>query len=178
MKWYNAPANYKVENNTLQIEVEAGTDFWRITHYGFIRDNGHFWYLEKEGNFVATVKITGQYSDLYDQAGLLIRVNEQHWIKTGIELVGGVQQVSAVVTRGFSDWSVAPLKNNPASIWLKLTRQHDYVEIRYSFDNQNFDLLRLAYFPPNVSAQIGAMAAAPEGKGFAVLFEDFTLVEI
>lgn len=175
MKWFNPPAKYIVENNTLQLEVEAGTDFWRITHYGFIRDNGHFWYLEKEGDFVATVKVTGHYKDLYDQAGLMIRIDEQNWIKTGVEFVEGVQQVSAVVTRQFSDWSVVPRTDNPSCIWLQLIRKNDYVEIRYSFDHLTFDLLRLAYFPPEVKVQIGVMAAAPDGKGFKAIFEDFTV---
>ncbi|MDO1446553.1 DUF1349 domain-containing protein [Rhodocytophaga aerolata] len=175
MKWYNPPSTCKVQNNTIELDVEAGTDFWRITHYGFIRDNGHFGYIAKEGDFVATVKVSGHYQDQYDQAGLMIRIDEQNWIKTGIEYVDGAQQVSAVVTRQFSDWSVVPRKDNPPAIWLKLIRRKDYVEIRYSFDNLTFDLLRLAYFPPEVPVQIGVMAAAPDGKGFKAIFEDFTV---
>jgi regulation of enolase protein 1 (concanavalin A-like superfamily) len=56
---------------------------------------------------------------LYDQAGLMVRVDEANWVKGGMD-VGGVRQVSAVVTREYSDWSVAPLPGNPAAIWLRL----------------------------------------------------------
>ena len=31
---------------------------------------------------------------------------------------GGVQQVSAVVTREYSNWAIVPLPSNPAAIWL------------------------------------------------------------
>lgn len=176
MKWYNAPEKFVIGENRIEINVEAKTDFWRITHYDFIRDNGHFLYEERSGDFIATVKLTGYYTDLYDQAGLMIRTDERNWIKTGIEYVHGIQNVSAVVTREFSDWSVAPQKTNPEAIWLKLTRKDDYVEISYSFDRHHFDLLRIAYFPPAVPVQIGPMAAAPEGNGFRVVFEDLQVV--
>ena len=53
--------------------VSGGTDFWRKTHYGFIRDNGHFGYVAVQGDFSAEVKVMGGYRDLYDQAGLMLR---------------------------------------------------------------------------------------------------------
>jgi regulation of enolase protein 1 (concanavalin A-like superfamily) len=178
MKWFNAPARYQVEKDSLHLDVAPGTDFWRITHYGFIRDNGHFYYQQEENDFVASVKVSGHYRELYDQAGLMIRIDEKNWIKTGIEYVNQVQQVSAVVTREFSDWSVVPVPNNAASIWLKLTRKNDFVEISYSFDNHSFLMLRLAYFPPKVPVQIGIMAAAPDGGGFPVVFKEFKVMPL
>ncbi len=178
MKWFNTPASYHNESNAQHLAVAPGTDFWQITHYGFIRDNGHFYYQEQEKDFVATVKVTGHYAFLYDQAGLMIRIDEKNWIKTGIEFVNEVQQVSAVVTREFSDWSVVPVPTNPVSIWLKLIRKHDFVEVSYSFDKHSFHMLRLAYFPPKVPVQIGMMAAAPDGKGFSVVFDDFRVTPV
>ena len=55
------------------------------------------------GDFTATVKITGNYAVLYDQAGLMVRESETVWMKCGIEYLEGVQQASAVITRDFSD---------------------------------------------------------------------------
>jgi regulation of enolase protein 1 (concanavalin A-like superfamily) len=80
-----------------------------------------------------------------------------------------------VVTREFSDWSVKSLETAPAAIWLKLRREHDFVEISYSLDAERFHMLRLAYFPSSVEMQVGIMAAAPEGNGFKALFEKFQL---
>jgi regulation of enolase protein 1 (concanavalin A-like superfamily) len=177
MRWLNAPKKATVTAAKVQVQVDGGTDFWRVTHYGFIRDNGHFLYQEQEGDFVAKVKVVGHYQDLYDQAGLMIRLDEKNWIKTGIEYVKGVQNVSAVVTREVSDWSVVPRQDSPAAVWLTLLRKGDYVEIQYSFDNKEFRMLRLAYFPPTPGkkVQIGLMCAAPDGKGFPVEFEDFSI---
>jgi regulation of enolase protein 1 (concanavalin A-like superfamily) len=59
-----------------------------------------------------------------------------------------------------------------------LLRKGDYVEIQYSFDNNEFKMLRLAYFPPNVKAEIGIVAAAPGKLSFPVVFEDFVLKKV
>jgi uncharacterized protein len=175
MKWYNEPISWKDENGTLAVTSGAKTDFWRITHYGFIRDNGNFYYQEVTGDFSISVKITGQYQVLYDQAGIMVRLNDQTWIKTGIEFVNGVQQVSAVVTRDFSDWSVVPLLQNPPSLWLRLYRRSSTIEVQYSFDGQNYTMLRLAYLTEVETLQVGLMCASPEREGFQVTFEEFKI---
>ncbi|WP_254070860.1 DUF1349 domain-containing protein [Pedobacter sp. L105] len=173
MKWFNQPIKWEGNAGKLTFTVDPNTDYWQVTHYGFKRDNGPFYYQEMEGNFEASVKITGNYKELFHQAGLMIRIDEKNWIKSGIEYVNGVQNVSAVVTREVSDWSVVPRHDSPPSVWLKLLRKGDYVEIKYSFDQKNYDMLRLAYFPPGVKVQIGVVAAAPGKQSFPVTFEDF-----
>ena len=180
MHWLHAPKQATLTPAKLRVQVDGGTDFWRVTHYGFIRDNGHFFYQEQSGDFLAKVKVVGQYRELYDQAGLMIRLDEKNWIKTGIEYVKGVQNVSAVVTREVSDWSVVPRQDSPPAVWLTLLRKGDYVEIKYSFDNQDFKMLRLAYFPPAPGrrVQVGLMCAAPDGKGFPVDFTEFSVTPV
>lgn len=173
MKWNNEPKRWSGNAQQLTCTIDPETDYWRITHYGFIRDNGPFYYQEISGDFEASVKISGQYHELYHQAGLMVRIDEKNWIKTGIEYVEGVQNVSAVVTREVSDWSVVPRHDSPAAIWLKLLRKGDYVEISYSFDGVKYEMLRLAYFPPDVGVGIGVVAAAPGKEAFEVMFEDF-----
>ncbi|MBS1796337.1 MAG: DUF1349 domain-containing protein [Acidobacteria bacterium] len=175
MQWLNEPQNWSHENDVLKVAVDGGTDFWRITHYDFIRDNGHFFYREESGDFVASVRIRGAYRELYDQGGLMIRIDERNWIKTGIEFVDGRQNLSAVVTREFSDWSVIARDDNPPEVRFRLKRQKDFVEIGYSFESSDFAMLRLAYFPPAVPAQIGMMCAAPDGSGFSIEFDHFTI---
>ena len=53
----------------------------------------------------------------------MVRLDEENWLKCGIELVEGVQQVSAVVTRDYSDWSIVPMPSNPTSIWLRIVHK-------------------------------------------------------
>lgn len=98
--WHNPPPTWDQRDGALTVTTGPKTDFWRKTHYGFVRDDGHFFGREWSGDFLAEVKVAGAYHDLYDQASLMVRVDETTWLKCGIELVDGVQQASVVYLRG------------------------------------------------------------------------------
>ena len=176
MQWLNEPPAWKSENNLLSVVTGANTDFWRVTHYGFIRDNGHFYYQDRTGDFTVQVKVTARYETLYDQAGIMIRMDAANWIKTGVEYTDGLPHFSAVVTRDFSDWSVLPA-DSLGPVWLRLTRLGSSVRIQYSIDGLSFLLLRLAYFPETASTQVGLMCCSPEREGFEVEFSEFQISE-
>lgn len=173
--WLNPPAAWKEIDDTLTETASPGTDYWRVTHYGFIRDNGPFRFEEHAGNFEAKVSIKGKYQELYHQAGLMIRIDDRNWIKAGIEFLDGKQSVSAVVTREFSDWSVLKCADDPAFLWLRMQRYDDTVQVSYSRDNQKWSMIRLAYFPPHVPVKIGMMAAAPGKEALEVVFDHFSI---
>ena len=175
MRWYNEPPNWSHKDGSIEVQVGAKTDFWRKTHYGFTRDDGNFYYQQVIGNFTAEVLIRGQYQTLYDQAGLMVRQDEQTWLKCGIEFVDEVQHVSAVVTRVYSDWSVVPLSQKPSALWLRVKRNRETVEVEYSTDGTHYTLLRLAYLTEVNSVQVGVMCASPQGKGFLVKFEELKI---
>lgn len=177
-KWDNEPRSWDHTGSSLVQQVLAGTDYWRTTHIGVIRDNGPFRYEMRDGNFEAKVRISANYQELYHQAGLMIRLDEKNWIKTGIEFVNGHQYVSAVVTRDFSDWSVLPTVDNPASIWMRMQRFNDTVQISYALDEQKWSMIRLAYFPAQVPVKIGMVAAAPGKQSFEVRFDDFSIMPL
>src|ERR1700727_273310 len=158
--WLNRPASWSETEGTLTATVPPGTDYWRGTHYGFIRDSGPFRYHEQTGNFEAKVRIAGKYHELYHQAGLMIRIDDRNWIKAGIEFVNGKQNVSAVVTREFSDWSVLACSDNPAFLWLRMQRYHDTVQVSYSRDSREWSMIRLLLFPPPGPRQISVMGGA------------------
>jgi uncharacterized protein len=174
-EWHHEPPHWHDGGNRLSVTTAPGSDFWRVTHYGFIRDNGHFFHRTMRGNFVAEVRVIGRYAALYDQAGLMLRVDERTWLKCGLEYVEGVQNLSAVVTRDFSDWSVLPLSDPPASFRIKVERRGVTVEVQYALGDSDYQMLRLAYLSDVPEMQVGPMCASPEGPGFEVVFEDLSL---
>ncbi|MGL5805720.1 MAG: DUF1349 domain-containing protein [Xenococcaceae cyanobacterium] len=174
-QWFNEPSSWRQESDRLTLTTSAKSDFWRTTHYNFIHDDGNFYYREVTGNFVAEVKIIGQYQALYDQAGLMIRLDERNWLKCGIEFVDGMQQASVVVTREYSDWSVIALSDNLVSFWVRLKRRNETIEVEYSLDGKQYQMLRLAYLTEAKTVQVGLMSASPQGNGFLVSFENFKI---
>ena len=173
MDWYNEPPNWSAHDGPVTMHSAPQTDFWRLA--GIARDNGHFYFQRQAGNFQIDCRFSGSYHAQYDQAGLMLRLDEAHWIKCGVEFYNGAQHVSAVVTREHSDWSIAPLPANPQSLWLRLKRQDTVIEIEYALDGIHYRLLRQAYFSPAEAMDVGLMCASPEGPGFAVTFENVTI---
>jgi regulation of enolase protein 1 (concanavalin A-like superfamily) len=175
MNWLNEPRNWKQENEFLVLSADTHTDFWRKTHYGFIRDNGHFYFEKVSGNFEVETEFRGQYQSLYDQAGVMVRLDETTWLKTGVEFVNGIHYVSAVVTRDFSDWSVLPFHDYPGSLRLRLKREGGAVTVEYHGGDGSWIMFRTAYLSTADELEVGPMAAAPDGPGFEAVFSEYRL---
>ncbi len=177
MQWTNEPPEWAESDGTLTVVTGARTDFWRHTHYGFVRDDGHFRHAAAPAEFSATVAFRGDYNALYDQAGLMLRLDAANWIKTGIEYVAGRRMLSAVVTRDVSDWSTTPMPSDAAWVRLRLTRIGSAVHIHWAADPEpeRFRMLRLAWFPAGGAAEVGPMCCSPERAGFAAEFRHFEI---
>lgn len=175
MQWYNAPKQWGTEDNLIRFTTDPITDFWRKTHSGAINDNGHFYYQAVAGNFTADIKFTGQYQDLYDQAGLMLRLDETTWMKCGIEYVDGLYKASVVMTHDYSDWSVTPLSQHPSPFWLRVMWHQPTVEVYYSLDGWAYTMMRQGYLTTADELQVGVMACSPIGNGFEVAFENLKI---
>lgn len=175
MQWFNEPAKWEIKNNTLTMQVTPKSDYWRISHYGFMVDDAPFYYTTYGGEFEAKVKITGSYKVRFDQMGLMLRIDEKNYIKTGVEFVDGKFNISTVVTHDKSDWSVTTLDKAPPFVWIKVVRRLDAVEVFYSYDDKTYVMTRNAPLQDNTPVMVGLMAACPDGNGFEAKFENFTV---
>ena len=72
MQWFNEPAQWEIDGNTLLMDVTPQTDYWRISHYGFTVDDAPFLYTLRGGEFEVKVKISGDYRTRFDQSGLML----------------------------------------------------------------------------------------------------------
>lgn len=175
MHWYNEPDHYRITENKITIHVTPQTDYWRKTHYGFIVDDAPFFYAQQGGEFEMSVTIEADFKTRFDQLGLMVRQNEEHWIKFGIEYVDDHANISAVVTHGHSDWSIIELDTVPSETHLKLVRKLDAVEMLYKLDQQDYRLFRIAHFPQHTPVMAGIMAASPDGQGFEAKFHNLRI---
>ncbi|WP_337085468.1 DUF1349 domain-containing protein [Elizabethkingia anophelis] len=178
LQWFNEPEKWEIKNNSLQMFVTPQSDYWRISHYGFTVDDAPFCYGVYGGEFEVKVKITGDYKERFDQAGLMLRVDKENYIKTGIEFLDGKYNISSVVTHKTSDWGMISLDKSLPYIWIKALRRLDAVEIYYSFDDKSYQLMRNAYLQDNTPVMVGLMGASPDGKGFLAKFENFSVKQL
>jgi regulation of enolase protein 1 (concanavalin A-like superfamily) len=176
MRWLNQPLQYRFDGAILKVVTGNKTDFWRETFYGFWRDSGHFLYKSINGDFTAQVFVKGEFDSLYDQAGLMIRLSETHWIKAGIEFTDGRLYFSVVVTNDVSDWSLVSIPTDENGIGIRLTRHREAIRVQYlDASDQLWKPVRLAYFPPSEAVDVGLMCCSPEREGFEVTFRDFLI---
>lgn len=82
MQWFNEPEKWEIKDNkSLTMFVTPQSDYWRISHYGFTVDDAPFYYATYGGEFEAKVKITGDYKERFDQAGLMLTLMRNAWLQ-------------------------------------------------------------------------------------------------
>ncbi|WP_115577070.1 DUF1349 domain-containing protein [Xanthomonas campestris] len=174
--WLNPPKVHRVlPGDVLDVVTDKGTDFWRETHYGFTRDSGHLLGIKAPSRFTCQLRIRGKFEQLYDQAGIMVRVNERQWVKAGIELSDGRAMLSSVLTDGTSDWATGPYEADASDFWMRATIDKGVLRLQVSRDGTYWPLVRLCPFPVADSYLVGPMTCTPEREGLRVQFSDWTL---
>lgn len=173
--WLNEPGRWSAEDDSLQLVTDKATDFWRETHYGFTRDSGHFLGFSAGDAFTAELRVRADFQALYDQAGIMVRVDAQHWVKAGIEFSDGRAMLASVLTDGRSDWATAPYEHDAGDFWMRATVANGVLRLQVSADGKLWPLMRLAPFPKANAYLVGPMACTPERAGLNVEFSAFRL---
>lgn len=181
LRWYCPPVHWSIRDSQLIITPDANTDYWQKTHYGFAVDNGHFLYLQLEGDFVLTTKVRFFPAHQYDQAGLMVRFSPHCWLKTSVEYEPGEpSRLGAVVTNhGYSDWSTQnyPAESNELALCIRRTGDDFTVEYAGAHapgpEPVDWTQIRLAHLQPPIEAaiQCGIYACSPKEAGFRAEFD-------
>lgn len=205
-EWLNEPPEWNDDGSTMTLVPGPQTDFWRrtledkltdedfaalgLTTGQYVVNNGHLYYSEADGDFTVSVKVAGEFSSQYDQAGLMVRQDDENWIKYGLEIVqgtwadryeyrGSAHLLGCTFTsHGWSEWSVLPqFPQEPSVIWLRIIREGHSFFVDFSLDGEEFNLIKLCSMPDATRLQVGRYATAPTGNGFPVTFTDYGLTE-
>ena len=178
--WTRRPAALRRDGDGLVVRAEEGSDWWRSTFYGFVHDDGHALLTEWPARAAVEVRFDASaLTELYDQAGLLLRVGPDRWVKAGVELNDGVPHVGAVVTDGRSDWSLAPVPEWSGEIvTIRASRAQDSVVLRARAGRGAWRMIRVAPFPElPATAWAGPMVCSPTRAGLDVRFVEWSWTE-
>jgi regulation of enolase protein 1 (concanavalin A-like superfamily) len=175
--WFNEPAKYELGNG-LEILTDEKTDFWQNTHYGFQRDDGHCLLTRLEGDFCLKTHVEFRPQKMYDQCGLMVRVDSENWIKVSTEYEAEEHsRLGSVVTNlGFSDWATQDIPSSHREMWYRISRNGPDFLLESSYDGQDWHQLRITHLhqAPDL-LEAGVYACSPIGKDF---WCRFTLLEI
>lgn len=172
--WTHEPEAVELDGDALRVTAVEGSDAWRTTSYGFVHDSEHALVQPLDGSFSVEASFVLDYTEQFDQAGLFLRVDERNWIKAGVEFSDGTPQLGAVVTRDFSDWSVAPVPEWVGRVvTVRASRDGDAVTVRAWADDEEPRLVRVAYLDPDAAVSAGLLCAAPTRAGLTVTFTGY-----
>ena len=184
LQWMHEPPRWSLDAPThcLRLHTLAGTDFWRRTHYGFDADNGHLLAcpVQADAGMTLTAHVRWQPRHQYDQAGLMVRVSADCWIKTSVEHEpDGLSRLGVVVTNhGYSDWSTQDLPQDPRGGWFRIVRASGDYTVLFSLDGRTWTQLRIARLhpaPTDVVSLCGVYACSPKGGDFVAEFSEFQI---
>jgi len=176
LNWFCPPSQWSHKNGSLTLHPDGKTDFWQRTHYGFQNDNGHFLFAEVEGDFILIANVRFFPQHQYDQAGLMVRISSDYWLKTSIEFEPDEpNRLGAVVTRhGYSDWSTQDITKQVNEYQLRIQREaDDYIVAYRRSDSDQWSQIRMAHLENmrESAVQCGLYACSPIEAGFKAEFE-------
>jgi regulation of enolase protein 1 (concanavalin A-like superfamily) len=170
-QWTHQPIATAIEGGDLLITAKEGSDAWRRTSYGYVKESEHALLTRLPWGSAMEVTFTADYRRQFDQAGLFILAGEVHWIKAGVEWVDGELQLGAVVTHEFSDWSTSPLNGPRGSpVTIRASWEGDAITVRARVGSGEMSLIRLAYVDPMADLAAGPYVCAPTRAGLTVRF--------
>ena len=177
LEWFNPPPAWRIERAHLVVQPGAKTDYWQKTHYGFVADSGHFLFARVGGDFVMTTQVRFYPANQYDQAGLMVRISPQCWLKTSVESEPDeADKLGAVVTNGgYSDWSVQDFHDD--QLTLRVRREGSDYMVEYlsagTPADPHWTLMRVAHLYDDdgeMPVRCGLYACSPLGEGYSAEF--------
>lgn len=171
--WFNEPKEYSIDTG-LTLTTHAKTDFWQRTHYGFRRDNGHCLLTRVEGDFSISTQVEFHPVTQYDQCGLMLRVDQENWIKCSIEYENAeASRLGSVVThQGFSDWATQDIASTAHPARYRITRVGQDFRIEAALEEGSWQQLRISHLRAvKATMDVGIYACSPIGENFQSRFE-------
>ena len=179
MRWVNEPEweDFVGEKGvkSTRIQIPGNTDCWRKTRHNMISDNAPFCFRNVTGDFEVILRASTKFTGNYEQAGIMVRESPEIWMTCGFQVFDGQPQASAVITRDTSDWSLLPLPESQDSMYFVVKRTRECVECFYSYDGFEWTQIRQAVLTETPKLMVGMYGACPQGDGFEVVFEHFTI---
>ena len=171
--WFTPPPKITFVNGSMFVDAAPESDLWRHTSYGFVHNSAHALLIDFPDESAVEVSFILNLDGQFDQAGILVRADDEHWTKTGVERADGALQIGAVVTSVNSDWSTWPQDEwDGKEVTFRTSRSGNALTIRAKADG-DWQLVRVAPIDPTLAWKAGPHLACPRQGTFRVEFTRF-----
>lgn len=181
MEWIRAPKVFTVTEDCVEMITEPHTDLWQRTYYHFRNDNAPVLQLRTSEKFFSfVVKATFDTKVRYDQAGVVMYLDSDNWLKASMEYENDhIQRLGSVVTNnGYSDWASVDIDASIKSMWFRFSRRDDDFCIENAMDGVNFKQMRICHmFQAKDEIRFGIYACSAEDSSFRARFTDMEVTE-
>ena len=177
MQWQNEPPVWQAQGKTVTAQAATGTGSWFRVRGGRTVHVPHFYCEAITGSFRAQVKVIYHPDSQFDEAGLLVQLDDRSWLKFSIEAGQDVDQAKWVVARrNWLDRDYHPLPESHA-YWLRVERQDTTFDLSLSSDGISYSVVHQAILTKCQKAEVGIIISSPMGSGFASRFEELEIVQ-
>lgn len=169
-EWMNEPMGVFFIDEGMKVVAEPETDFFQNERKMINKDNGHFFYAEKDGDFSLILTWKLNERPISAQSGIMVRMDEKNWANCFSIITNDktYKICSSLTNRGFSDCCFQDINSENCNIWYKLERRGDYFRISFSTDGEKYNLFRnFTFINPNMRwLKIGAFICNPDTENF------------
>ena len=180
-EWLNEP-EFRFDADGLVITPAPASDFWQDRKGGVGRDNGHFFFTRRSGNFVLDIvwhllpACSGEGS-----CGLMARIDAENWCKIVLNRkADGQKAVCVSVTNfGCSDLAQILLPRDSFRIIFRLQAENGVLQLAFSTDGQQFASVRKFRLLADYNAlSVGACVCNPGRGGFKAVLTDVSFASV
>lgn len=172
--WTHAPVSAVERGEDLLVTAVETSDAWRHTAYGFVHDTEHALLAPFTAGTAVEVVFTADFTGEFDQAGVFVRVDDERWIKAGLEYAEGSLGAGAVVTDVRSDWSVGAVPEwQGKRIRVRVSWNLGALIVRAGIDGEELRLLRVLPFDETLTASAGPYVCAPTRSDLTVALHEW-----
>ncbi|MFV0625744.1 MAG: DUF1349 domain-containing protein [Alphaproteobacteria bacterium] len=166
-EWLNEPLGVFFIDSGMKVVANSDTAFFQDKNANISIDNGHLFFMEREGNFCLKVKWKTEVSSPKAEAGIMIRIDSKNWVKVFTsQNKNNLADIYAHVTNmGSFDQSfeAADLED----IWLQIERRENTFIISYSKDNKTYKKIRIfSFIQSSQKIKAGAYICNPQNTDF------------